>query len=244
MRRPHRWVGLTAPQDVCEPALELGRGRVTLDAYHAVPLSPQELPTHEEPQPRGPRRPMERAAPQEGHRRMVPVRDPRHRRSAAPSARSRSPTRTWATASRSAVTASSKAADFPDQTGESVLVQGRNGLKVDRPAVHRRRPRRRVAARADEGRPQDREPARRRGYAGNVSKDGRSMLVNFQLPGDLDAAEKRVDASLATTAALQRAHPGGDDRAVRRRVGGQGPEQGARRRLQEGRVPLPPHHAR
>jgi len=99
-----------------------------------------------------------------------------------------------------------KAADFPDQTGESVLVQGRNGLKTTDPqytAVVRD-----VVSQLEQtkGVRKIENPLEPR-YAGNVSKDGRSMLVNFQLPGDLDAAEKLVDASLATTAALQRAHP-------------------------------------
>jgi hypothetical protein len=47
------------------------------------------------------------AAPQEGHRRMVRVRDQRPS-SAAPSASSRCPTRRWATASPSAATGSSR----------------------------------------------------------------------------------------------------------------------------------------
>src|SRR3954471_16251444 len=99
-----------------------------------------------------------------------------------------------------------KAADFPDQTGESVLVQGRSGLKTSDPrytAIVRD-----VVSRLEQTKGVRRieNPLDPR-YAGNVSKDGRSMLVDFQLPGDLDAAEKLVDASLATTAALQRAHP-------------------------------------
>src|SRR3954471_7823440 len=99
-----------------------------------------------------------------------------------------------------------KAADFPDQTGESVLVQGRNGLETTDPqytAIVRD-----VVSRLEQtkGVRKIENPLEPR-YAGNVSKDGRSMLVDFQLPGNLDAAEKLVDASLATTAALQRAHP-------------------------------------
>jgi uncharacterized membrane protein YdfJ with MMPL/SSD domain len=43
---------------------------------------------------------------------------------------------------------------------------------------------------------------------GRVSPDGRSALVEFEIPGDKQAAEAKVDASLAATAAAQRAHPG------------------------------------
>jgi RND superfamily putative drug exporter len=43
--------------------------------------------------------------------------------------------------------------------------------------------------------------------AGQVSKDGRSSIVTFDLAGDLDKAKDLVGPSLAVTAALQRAHP-------------------------------------
>ena len=42
---------------------------------------------------------------------------------------------------------------------------------------------------------------------GQVSADGRAALVEFQIPGDGDQAEERVDASLAATAAVQAANP-------------------------------------
>ena len=42
---------------------------------------------------------------------------------------------------------------------------------------------------------------------GQVSADGHTALVEFQIPGDADQAEERVDASLAATAAVQRANP-------------------------------------
>jgi RND superfamily putative drug exporter len=44
--------------------------------------------------------------------------------------------------------------------------------------------------------------------AGQVSPDGRSALLTFQIEGDPDTAQDRVDAALAATAAVQRAHPG------------------------------------
>jgi RND superfamily putative drug exporter len=42
---------------------------------------------------------------------------------------------------------------------------------------------------------------------GQVSADGHTALVEFQVPGTEDQAEERVEASLAATAAVQRAHP-------------------------------------
>jgi uncharacterized membrane protein YdfJ with MMPL/SSD domain len=42
---------------------------------------------------------------------------------------------------------------------------------------------------------------------GQVSADGHTALVEFQIPGDEEQAEERVDASLAATAAVQKAHP-------------------------------------
>jgi uncharacterized membrane protein YdfJ with MMPL/SSD domain len=43
---------------------------------------------------------------------------------------------------------------------------------------------------------------------GQVSADGHSALIEFEVRGDEKQAESRVDASLAATAAAQRAHPG------------------------------------
>ncbi len=42
---------------------------------------------------------------------------------------------------------------------------------------------------------------------GQVSADGHSALIEFRIPGDKEQAETKVDASLAATAAAQRAHP-------------------------------------
>jgi RND superfamily putative drug exporter len=43
---------------------------------------------------------------------------------------------------------------------------------------------------------------------GQVSADRHSALVEFEIPGDSEAAEAKVDASLAAVAAAQRRHPG------------------------------------
>jgi uncharacterized membrane protein YdfJ with MMPL/SSD domain len=45
------------------------------------------------------------------------------------------------------------------------------------------------------------------GNANQISNDGRSALVDFQLTGDFDVVEDRVDASLQAVAAAQKAHP-------------------------------------
>ena len=45
------------------------------------------------------------------------------------------------------------------------------------------------------------------GNQGEVSPDGHSVLVGFQITGKATDADKRVSASLAATAAAQRAHP-------------------------------------
>jgi len=42
---------------------------------------------------------------------------------------------------------------------------------------------------------------------GQVSADGHSALIEFRIPGDKEQAEEKVDASLAATAAAQRANP-------------------------------------
>ena len=42
---------------------------------------------------------------------------------------------------------------------------------------------------------------------GEVSRDGHSVLVSFQITGEASNADNRVSASLAATAAAQRAHP-------------------------------------
>ena len=99
-----------------------------------------------------------------------------------------------------------EAAGFPDQTGESVLVQAKGGLEVGDQrytAVVDDV----VATLSDTQHVADVESPLAEGNEGNISADGRSTLVTFELPGDEDAAKDRVDPSLAAVAALQKAHP-------------------------------------
>ena len=45
------------------------------------------------------------------------------------------------------------------------------------------------------------------GERGQISRDGHSALVTFELPGDSKTAEKTVVATLAAVDAAQKAHP-------------------------------------
>jgi uncharacterized membrane protein YdfJ with MMPL/SSD domain len=97
-------------------------------------------------------------------------------------------------------------AAFPDKTGESVLVQSHDGSKTGSPqfkavvadTVAKLESTKNVRDVADPYAP---------GNDGQLSKDGRSALVTFELPGEDDKAEKAVDAPLAAVAALDEQHP-------------------------------------
>jgi uncharacterized membrane protein YdfJ with MMPL/SSD domain len=98
------------------------------------------------------------------------------------------------------------AREFPtERAGEQVLIQSRSGqldrvqlrAVVDDLAGHLSR----VPAVAAIESPLDAN------NAGQLSRDGRSGLVTFQLTGDPDTAQDRVGTALAATAAVQRAHP-------------------------------------
>src|SRR4051795_7344151 len=100
------------------------------------------------------------------------------------------------------------AADFPKQSGEQVLVQGKGSVKAGdhqvtaavSDVVHRLQ---RIGGTAEIESPP--APAPR---ANTVSKDGRSVVVNFKLRGTDDQVEKLADQPLAAVAAAQAAHPG------------------------------------
>ncbi len=99
------------------------------------------------------------------------------------------------------------AAGFPKETGEQVLVQGKGRL-----ASHDAR----FTAAVDDvvtrlkAAPHVKEVSSpyAKGNEGQLSRDGTSALVTFKLKGEDDVAKDRVDATLAATAAAQRAHPG------------------------------------
>ncbi len=95
---------------------------------------------------------------------------------------------------------------FPKEASESVLVQARNGQKATDPEFR---------AAIDDVTAQlgaaknvtDVESPLAKGNEGQISKDGRSALVNFKVPGDLEESEANVDSSLAAVAAAQKANP-------------------------------------
>src|SRR3954452_16881702 len=97
-------------------------------------------------------------------------------------------------------------ADFPDQANEQVLVQARHGQSATDPAFK--------AAVADvvarlskAGHVKQVGSPYAKGNAGQISKDGRSALVTFKVPGDDDHVDDYVESSLTAVAAAQRAHP-------------------------------------
>jgi uncharacterized membrane protein YdfJ with MMPL/SSD domain len=119
------------------------------------------------------------------------------------------------------------AQQFPrERAAEQVLVQGRNGglLGSDyRAAVDE------LVARLS-GIPAVAhiESPMKPGNEGQIAKDGTAVLVTFQITGDPDTAQNRVEPALAATAAVQRAHPNlflgqfGDasvNKAISKRIG-------------------------
>ena len=99
-----------------------------------------------------------------------------------------------------------EAAGFPDVTSESVLIQGKDGLKAGDPGFD-------AAVGAVVSKlgtvkgVSDIEDPRKPQFAGNISQDRGSALVHFDLPGDEDAAKETVEGPLNAVAQLQREHP-------------------------------------
>jgi uncharacterized membrane protein YdfJ with MMPL/SSD domain len=103
-------------------------------------------------------------------------------------------------------------AGYPQQVGERVLIQGKGSIRSDDPRV--------TAAVKDvvgrlgqiEGVTDIESPLQAGRRANTVSKDGRSVLVTFSMPGktetkaDLKKLETLADAPLAAVAAVQNAH--------------------------------------
>jgi uncharacterized membrane protein YdfJ with MMPL/SSD domain len=97
------------------------------------------------------------------------------------------------------------AAGFPDKAAEQVLIQGKS---TDDPAVTAAV--KDVVARLQgiKGVTEIESPLKKSDRANTVSKDGRSVVVNFSLPGDEEHAKTLVDKPLAAVAAAQKANPG------------------------------------
>jgi uncharacterized membrane protein YdfJ with MMPL/SSD domain len=98
-------------------------------------------------------------------------------------------------------------ANFRDSAQEQVLVQGKGSVKAgDREFTAAVQD---VVGRLHGTKGVDKvESPLDKGNEGKLSKDGRSALVTFEIPGDDTVTENRVDATLAATAAAQKANPG------------------------------------
>ena len=102
------------------------------------------------------------------------------------------------------------AADFPEQVTEQVLVQGKGGVKAgDRQVTAAVKD---LVSRLEriDGVTQIESPLEPAHRARTVSQDGRSVVVNFRLRGDIDEPEQLEEAAaapLAAVAAVQKAHP-------------------------------------
>jgi RND superfamily putative drug exporter len=101
-----------------------------------------------------------------------------------------------------------KAAGFPDQGGEQVLVQGKGSIRSGDPQVTGAV--KDVVSRlaAIPGITEIKSPLTATDRVNTVSKDGRSVVVNFTMPGTKEHIKQLVDKPLAAVAAVQRAHSG------------------------------------
>jgi uncharacterized membrane protein YdfJ with MMPL/SSD domain len=94
---------------------------------------------------------------------------------------------------------------YPQTAGEQVLIQSKTQSPSD--------PRFRAAVRDVERRLARQPDVRKiespyaKGNASQISRDGHSVVVNFEIKGDAEQAEDKVDPILAQTKAAQRAHP-------------------------------------
>jgi uncharacterized membrane protein YdfJ with MMPL/SSD domain len=98
------------------------------------------------------------------------------------------------------------AAGYPDVTSESVLVQGKDGLTVKEPRFKAAIDATVSALGQTRGVTGIEDPLTR-AHSDNVSADGRSALIHFDLPGDEDAAKDVVEGPLDAVAQVARAHP-------------------------------------
>jgi uncharacterized membrane protein YdfJ with MMPL/SSD domain len=97
-------------------------------------------------------------------------------------------------------------ADFPDKADEQVLVQGKGSVRIGSPQFNAGV--KDVVVRLKHtAHVYDVKSPLAKSNAGQLSKDGRSALVTFSVPGKDDVAKDNVVTSLDTTAAAQKAHP-------------------------------------
>jgi uncharacterized membrane protein YdfJ with MMPL/SSD domain len=97
-------------------------------------------------------------------------------------------------------------AGFVKNVNEQVLIQGRGDVKYGDPTFNgavRDVATRLAALKTVQNIKSPLDVAN----ANQVSKDGRSALLTFEIKGDIDKAEDRVDPTLAATAAAQKANP-------------------------------------
>src|SRR5213079_3317886 len=96
-------------------------------------------------------------------------------------------------------------AGFHDHAGETVLVQSRTQATADSSV---RREIRKIVARLETlPEIQSLRSPLSAGDKGQISKDGRSALIDFDIKGNPDAATDRVQPVLNAVAALQRGAP-------------------------------------
>ena len=100
-----------------------------------------------------------------------------------------------------------EAAGFPERSGERVLVQGKGSVTAGDPEVSAAV--RDVVSRLAQiqGVTEIESPLDPATRAGTVSEDGRSVVVNFTMPGTEEHVEELVEQPLAAVAATQAAHP-------------------------------------
>ena len=87
---------------------------------------------------------------------------------------------------------------FPKQEDETVLVQAAKGGKATDPAVRKAVDDVIAGVSGQQGVAEVKSPYAK-GNQGQVSKDGRSVLVDFSIKGDADATATRVDPTVTAT---------------------------------------------
>ena len=131
---------------------------------------------------------------------------------------------------------------FPKQDGENVLIQARGGGHATDASV-RRAVADVMSAVSGQPRVADVKSPYAKGNGSQVSKDGRSVLVTFNVKGDDVATGKAIDPIEAAVKDAGAREPGRVGRPVRRRQREQGADEVLPGRLQEGRDALAADHA-